>query len=337
MRRAHPLPARRQTSDLPPAMRDSRHPVRRCLPAATARGARATISTRSSPSCAPPRLAVGGETTAVAGEISCDWADRRFDMSRDTWVVDGPDGDLAAYALCLGHRPRQPHRPRLRGPPRPRPAGHRRAPARPAARPRPRRLAAARGPSGQATGPGHAGASATTSASTPSTSALGFTRTRVFLRMDDRRRRAAAGAGPGRLGSRCDPFRGRRRRRRRARRDQRSLQRSLPRLRPAARRLAGAGARRRSTSIPSLFLVARDGDEVAGAVLCFATPEVGIVDQLAVRKPWRGCGLGRALLLHALHLLSARGYESPAARRRFTERDRCDAALREPRHARDSA
>jgi mycothiol synthase len=59
---------------------------------------------------------------------------------------------------------------------------------------------------------------------------------------------------------------------------------------------------------PELLLVARDGDEVAGAVLCFPTPDVGDVDQLAVRKPWRGRGLGRALLLHALHLLAARGH-----------------------------
>lgn len=60
---------------------------------------------------------------------------------------------------------------------------------------------------------------------------------------------------------------------------------------------------------PELFLVARDGPRVAGAVLCFPTPEAGIVDQLAVRKPWRGRGLGKALLLHAMHRMAARGHE----------------------------
>ena len=58
---------------------------------------------------------------------------------------------------------------------------------------------------------------------------------------------------------------------------------------------------------PELFLIAREGAEVVGAVLCFATPEVGIVDQLTVRKPWRGRGLGRALLVGAMRLLAERG------------------------------
>jgi mycothiol synthase len=56
-----------------------------------------------------------------------------------------------------------------------------------------------------------------------------------------------------------------------------------------------------------LWLVAWDGDEVAGAVLCFETPVGGYVDELFVRRPWRGRGLGRALLLAACTELRRRG------------------------------
>lgn len=58
----------------------------------------------------------------------------------------------------------------------------------------------------------------------------------------------------------------------------------------------------------SLYFVARDGDEIAGVVRC--EPErhgIGWVGALAVREPWRGRGLGRALLLHALAAFYERG------------------------------
>lgn len=60
---------------------------------------------------------------------------------------------------------------------------------------------------------------------------------------------------------------------------------------------------------PDLALLARHGDEPVGAVIALPIPDAGYVDQLAVRRPWRGRGLGTALLLHALHLLATRGYE----------------------------
>lgn len=56
-----------------------------------------------------------------------------------------------------------------------------------------------------------------------------------------------------------------------------------------------------------LWFVAWDGEEVAGAVLAFVTPEGGYVDELAVRRPWRGRGLGRALLLREFAELRTRG------------------------------
>jgi mycothiol synthase len=56
-----------------------------------------------------------------------------------------------------------------------------------------------------------------------------------------------------------------------------------------------------------LWFVAWDGDEVAGAMLAFETPLGGYLDELFVRRPWRGRGLGRALLLCACAELRRRG------------------------------
>jgi mycothiol synthase len=57
----------------------------------------------------------------------------------------------------------------------------------------------------------------------------------------------------------------------------------------------------------ALWLVAWEGDQVAGSVLCFETPLGGYVDELFVRRPWRGRGLGRALLLSVCAELRRRG------------------------------
>ena len=62
---------------------------------------------------------------------------------------------------------------------------------------------------------------------------------------------------------------------------------------------------------PSLWFIAEEGDEVAGICLCSphrsGDPVWGWVDTLGVRKPWRGRGLGTALLRHAFRQLHARG------------------------------
>jgi mycothiol synthase len=66
--------------------------------------------------------------------------------------------------------------------------------------------------------------------------------------------------------------------------------------------------RKRQIIEPDLIFLARDGDEVAGTVVCnedlFGDALVGI---LGVRKPWRGRGLGRALLLQGFGALHAKG------------------------------
>lgn len=62
---------------------------------------------------------------------------------------------------------------------------------------------------------------------------------------------------------------------------------------------------------PSLNWIAWDGDEVAGTLSCWPTgdvnPEYGHVGSLGVRRPWRGRGLGRALLLWAFGEFYRRG------------------------------
>lgn len=62
---------------------------------------------------------------------------------------------------------------------------------------------------------------------------------------------------------------------------------------------------------PSLWFLAADAGEVAGICLCSrhrsGDPAWGWVDTLGVRKPWRGRGLGTALLRYAFGELQARG------------------------------
>jgi mycothiol synthase len=58
---------------------------------------------------------------------------------------------------------------------------------------------------------------------------------------------------------------------------------------------------------PSLWFLACDGGEIAGASLCTYQMDDGWVDTLAVRRPWRRKGLGIALLLHSFGEFYRRG------------------------------
>jgi mycothiol synthase len=58
---------------------------------------------------------------------------------------------------------------------------------------------------------------------------------------------------------------------------------------------------------PSQWFLVRDGDEPAGAALCRISDGIGWVDTLAVLTPWRGRGLGTALLRHAFRDFYERG------------------------------
>jgi len=54
---------------------------------------------------------------------------------------------------------------------------------------------------------------------------------------------------------------------------------------------------------PTLWFLAMDGDEIAGFSLCrpdsYEDPDLGFVNVLGVRRPWRKRGLGLALLRHS--------------------------------------
>ena len=58
---------------------------------------------------------------------------------------------------------------------------------------------------------------------------------------------------------------------------------------------------------PDLWLVAWDGDEPAGALICYDHGDLAYVQGLGVRRPWRRRGLGLALLTTAFARLAARG------------------------------
>lgn len=62
---------------------------------------------------------------------------------------------------------------------------------------------------------------------------------------------------------------------------------------------------------PTLWFLAIDGDDIAGACLCLSSDsvatELGHVSTLGVRRPWRRRGLGLALLTHAFRELCERG------------------------------
>ncbi len=59
----------------------------------------------------------------------------------------------------------------------------------------------------------------------------------------------------------------------------------------------------------SLWFVIRDGDEIAALARCEPMLGGGSIGMLAVRKPWRRRGFGRALLLHAFREFSLRGWD----------------------------
>ena len=67
---------------------------------------------------------------------------------------------------------------------------------------------------------------------------------------------------------------------------------------------------------PALWFIALDGDTVAGAAInnpkTNEDPEMGWVWQLSVRKPWRGRGLGLALLKHSFYALHQHGCKRAA-------------------------
>ncbi len=58
---------------------------------------------------------------------------------------------------------------------------------------------------------------------------------------------------------------------------------------------------------PTLWRLAWDGDDLAGFVIPVETDRGAVIDDLAVRKPWRGRGVAHGLLLAAFAALRDRG------------------------------
>jgi mycothiol synthase len=63
----------------------------------------------------------------------------------------------------------------------------------------------------------------------------------------------------------------------------------------------------RETFDPTLWFLAYDNDQIAGISLCAYRDELGWVDTLAVLRPWRRMGLGKALMLHSFGEFYRRG------------------------------
>jgi mycothiol synthase len=70
-----------------------------------------------------------------------------------------------------------------------------------------------------------------------------------------------------------------------------------------------SGRRFGPTFDADLWFLAEDGDHLAGVALCSQLDRLGWVDTLAVRRSWRGRGVGMALLLHGMHEFQRRGLE----------------------------
>ena len=63
---------------------------------------------------------------------------------------------------------------------------------------------------------------------------------------------------------------------------------------------------------PTLWFLAMDGDEIAGATLCKTLAGEGWIHVVGVRRPWRNRGLGLAILRHALAEYQRRGVRKVA-------------------------
>lgn len=71
---------------------------------------------------------------------------------------------------------------------------------------------------------------------------------------------------------------------------------------------------------PTIWQVAWDGDEVAGMILNFIDQHEnetfgrrwGYTEEICVRRPWRKCGLAKALIARSMRVLKERGMEQAA-------------------------
>jgi mycothiol synthase len=247
-----------------------------------------------------------GHSLAGVGDVLYDWADPRFSLERDAWVAVNEDGALVAYAYSWATDPTETID--IYGVVHP-DVDERGLDAH-------LMDIALRRAGEQSAAAGLDARDVTVSAWCLRGDArrrelyerLGFKRTRVFLHMV----MAAADLPeppPWPDGITATPFR--------PGLDERTLHAVLEeafldhfRPRPIPFDVWSAQVLADQDFDPDLVLIARDGDDAAGAVVALTLPDAGCVVQLGVRRAWRGRGVGTALLVYALHLLAARGCES---------------------------
>lgn len=63
---------------------------------------------------------------------------------------------------------------------------------------------------------------------------------------------------------------------------------------------------------PNIYFLACDNDQIAGVSLCLQKPDLGWVDDLSVRRPWRHKGVGMALMQHTFREFYRRGISKVA-------------------------
>ncbi|MGE5176897.1 MAG: GNAT family N-acetyltransferase [Hyphomicrobiales bacterium] len=247
-------------------------------------------------------IAETGEADSSIEDLTADWTVPRFDLNRDAWLVIGPDRRIAAYVWSWDKNPSVEIQ-----------ADYYVHPERTGAgldepilavletRGQEHRTAAPRGTQvilrlfNNARDEGR-GAFLT---------GHGYARVRTFFRMAID---LAAGFAAPRWPAGITP------RRYRKGTDDRALQETLQdafsdhyaHVRVsheewADRRLA------HPEFVPEICTLAWDGDQVAGALLPFRFEERGWIRELGVRAPWRGKGIGRALLLDAFASYAERG------------------------------
>ena len=247
-----------------------------------------------------------GEPDSTPEDLENDWAMEGFDPARDAWVAEGPGG-LVGYAYAgdqfrtgeleadLWVHPEH-HEPELGG--RLLGLAERRAAAA-------RRRARLRGVDARRLLPVHQPRQARPAAAAR-------LRAHAHRVPDDRRPRRGSAGGHGGCDARGPrdpdlPARGRRAGD--VRDHERGVRGPLPPQRRAASRRGRPGCSGTPTSTPELWWLAWDdaAGEAAGGVIAYDHGDLGWIQGLGVRRPWRRRGLGAALLAHALAAFAARG------------------------------
>lgn len=247
-------------------------------------------------------IAMTGEPDSSVEDLTSDWTLPRFELERDAWLVVGPDRRIAAYAWLWD---KNPHveiqadyyvRPALEGSGLDEPLVA---------------LLEERGHEHRAAAPHGAKVilrlfnNARDKKRAAFLAGLGYVRVRTFFRM-------AIDLTPGHAAPRWPA--GIVPKRYRPGVDDRALETTLQEAFSDHYAFSRASHEewvdrrlKHPEFVPEMCTLAWDGAEVAGALLPFRFEDRGWIRELGVRPPWRGRGVGRALLLDAFASYAAAG------------------------------